>query len=86
MLHVLKADERFSFEGRIGLTAAYEWDGFEFYYGTKTRLTWSLGANFYWPEYNVQASLKGEQYLLGEKGVRFDLIRHFRYCSIGFMQ
>ena len=26
----------------------------------------------------------GEQYLLGEKGVRFDLIRHFRYCSIGF--
>ena len=72
------------FEGRIGLTAAYEWDGFEFYYGTKTRLTWSLGANFYWPEYNVQASLKGEQYLLGEKGVRFDLIRHFRYCSIGF--
>lgn len=67
LLHVLKADERFSFEGRIGLTAAYEWDGFEFYYGTKTRLTWSLGANFYWPEYNVQASLKGEQYLLGEK-------------------
>ena len=84
LFHVLKADERFSFEGRIGLTAAYEWDGFEFYYGTKTRLTWSLGANFCWPEYNVQASLKGEQYLLGEKGVRFDLIRHFRYCSIGF--
>ena len=84
VFHVLKADERFSFEGRIGLTAAYKWDGFEFYYGTKMRLTWSLGTNFYWPQYNVQVSLKGEQYLLGEKGVRFDLIRHFRYCSIGF--
>ena len=84
LLHVLKADERFSFEGRIGVTATYEWDGFEVYYGTKTRLTWSLGANFYWPQYNVQVSLKGEQYLLGEKGIRLDLIRHFRYCSIGF--
>ena len=84
VFHVLKADERFSFEGRIGLTAAYKWDGFEFYYGTKMRLTWSLGTNFYWSQYNVQVSLKGEQYLLGEKGVRFDLIRHFRYCSIGF--
>ena len=47
-------------------------------------MTWALGANFYYPHYNVQASLKVEQYLLGEKGVRFDLIRHFRYASIGF--
>ncbi|MBQ8673968.1 MAG: hypothetical protein IJ511_07970 [Bacteroides sp.] len=77
-------DERFSVEGRIGLTATQRWDGFEWAYGTKTRVTWSLGGSFYWPKYNTQASLKAEQYLLGEKGVRFDLIRHFRYCSIGF--
>jgi hypothetical protein len=32
----------------------------------------------------VQFSLKAEQYLLGEKGVRFDMIRHFKYASIGF--
>ena len=28
--------------------------------------------------------MKIEQYLLGEKGVRVDIIRHFRYASIGF--
>ena len=28
--------------------------------------------------------MKLEQYLLGEKGVRIDIIRHFRYVSIGF--
>ena len=28
--------------------------------------------------------MKLEQYLLGEKGVRIDIIRHFRYASIGF--
>ena len=83
LLHTFK-DERFSVEGRIGLTATQRWDGFEWTYGTKTRMTWALGANFYYPHYNVQASLKVEQYLLGEKGVRFDLIRHFRYASIGF--
>ena len=82
--HVLKADERFSFEGRIGLTATQRWDGFELTYGTKVRTTWEAGAAFYWPKHNTQFSLKGMQYLLGEKGVRFDMVRHFRYTSIGF--
>lgn len=77
-------NERFSVEGRIGTTATYYWDGFDFVYGTKQRLTWSLGGAFYWPRYNLQTSLKLEQYLLGEKGVRVDVIRHFRYASIGF--
>ena len=45
---------------------------------------WSLGGNFYWPRFNTQFTLKAEQYLLKEKGIKFDMIRHFRYCSIGF--
>lgn len=77
-------DERFSFMGRIGYTGSGYWDGFTMHYGTKTRVTWSLGAGFYWPKYNVETTLKAEQYLLGEKGVRVDMIRHFRYTSIGF--
>ena len=77
-------DERFSVEGRIGMTGTYYWDGFEYNYGTKQRITWSLGGSFYWPRYNVQTTLKAEQYILGEKGVRLDIIRHFRYASIGF--
>ncbi len=77
-------DERFSVEGRIGMTGTYYWNGFEYNYGTKQRITWSLGGSFYWPRYNVQTTLKAEQYILGEKGVRLDIIRHFRYASIGF--
>lgn len=84
MQHHLLKDQRFSIEGRIGLTATEYWDGFKFNYGTKTRLTWSLGGSFYWPRYNIQTSLKAEQYMLGEKAIRVDLIRHFRYTSIGF--
>lgn len=77
-------DERFSLEGRIGCTSVAYWDGFTCYFNTKKRITWSVGGNFYWPLFNTQFSLRAEQYLLGEKGVRFDMIRHFRYCSIGF--
>lgn len=77
-------DSRFSIEGRIGLTGIGYWDGFNLHYDTDMSWTWTIGANFYWPQYNTQFSLKGEQYLLGEKGIKFEMIRHFRYASIGF--
>lgn len=77
-------DERFSLDGRIGATAIGYWEGFRLHYDTDYSLTWSLGANFYWPRYNTQFSLKGEKYLMGEKGVKFEMIRHFRYASVGF--
>ena len=35
-------------------------------------------------EIKQQLKLRAEQYLLKEKGVRFEMIRHFRYASIGF--
>ena len=77
-------DERFSVEGRIGSVAVGYWDGFNLHYDTDFSLTWTLGGNFYWPKYNTQFSLKGEQYLMGEKGIKFEMVRHFRYASVGF--
>lgn len=77
-------DERFSIEGRIGATGIGYWDGFKLHYDRDLSLTWTAGANFYWPRYNTQFSLKGEKYLMGEKGIKFEMIRHFRYASIGF--
>ncbi len=82
--HVLKADERFSFEGRVGYTGACYWDGFTCYFDSRKVWTWQLGANFFWPRYNVQASVKLSQYIQGEKALRCEMIRHFRYASIGF--
>lgn len=77
-------DECFSLEGRIGSVAIGYWNGFNLHYDTEFSMTWSLGTNFYWPRYNTSFSLKGEQYLMGEKGVKFEMIRHFRYASVGF--
>ena len=79
-----KADERFSLEGRLGFVGIGYWDGFKLHYDTDMTWTWTVGANFYWPRYNTQFSLKGEQYLMKDRGVKFEMIRHFRYASVGF--
>ena len=78
-----KADERFSLEGRLGFVGVGYWDGFKLHYDTDMTWTWTVGANFYWPRYNTQFSLKGEQYLMKDRGVKFEMIRNFRYASIG---
>lgn len=83
LFHPLK-DERFSLEARIGYVAPGFWNKFNLHYGTNFTTIWSVGANFYWPRYNTQFSIKGEQYLLKEKGIKFEMYRHFRYVSIGF--
>lgn len=77
-------DERFSLQARVGYTGWAYWDGFRCKYNGQYQWTWSVGGNFFWPQYNVQFSLKAEQYLLGEKGGYFEMIRHFRYASVGF--
>ena len=83
LFHPFK-DERFSVEGRLGYTGWGYWDGFSLKYNDQYQCTWSVGANFYWPKYDVLFSFKAEQYLAGEKGVRFDMVRHFKYASVGF--
>lgn len=77
-------DERFSVMARIGYTGVGYWDGFKYRFDSSKVWTWTLGASFYWPEYNTQFNLKAEQYIRGDRGVKFEMIRHFRYCSIGF--
>lgn len=77
-------DQRFSIEGNLGYTGWGFWNGFSFKYNEQYQWTWSLGGNFYWPKYDVNFSLKAEQYLRGEKGVRFNMVRHFKYAAVGF--
>ncbi|MCI1648342.1 MAG: hypothetical protein LKI29_08420, partial [Bacteroides sp.] len=77
-------DERFFIEGSVGYTGRSRFTDWRWKVSPIKRLTWSIGANFYWPKYNTQFALTLEQYLLSEKGIQFQMIRHFRYTSIGF--
>jgi hypothetical protein len=76
-------DERFSLLARVGATGNGFWDAFTYHYDPTITFTWSLGGSFYWPLYNTQFNLKVERYLQKEVGAKFEVIRHFRYCSIG---
>ena len=90
---------RFWVDGRISYTWWGEWGEWEFRDGKMEnihpfrfgyskegdrRMTGQLGVNYYWAKYDTQFALRGESFLGGDCGVRFDMIRHFRYCSIGF--
>ena len=48
------------------------------------RFVWNLAVNYYNPSLQTQFLLRGERFLLGDFGVKFEMIRHFRHCSVGF--
>ena len=83
LMHPFK-DERFSVEARVGYTGVGYWNGFNFHYDKSMYFSWLVGGSFYWPQYNTQFNAKVQQFLRTEKGVMFEMIRHFRYASIGF--
>ncbi|MBQ8645352.1 MAG: hypothetical protein IJ476_03150 [Bacteroidales bacterium] len=88
---------RFWIDGRVSYTVWGEWGEWEYFNGIRNvnpfkfgyskdddKITGQLGVNYYWAKYNTQFAFRGESFLGGDCGVRFDMIRHFRYCSIGF--
>ena len=82
LFHPLK-DERFSVEARLGYVGIGYWNGFKLHYDSDMSFNWTLGGNYYCPKYNTQISLNVNKFLLGENGIKFEMIRHFRYASIG---
>ena len=84
MFHPFSFDSRFELMARVGYTGTGYWDGFRLHYDSDMNFSWSLGSSFYWSEFNTQFAIKAERYLRKEIGVKFEMNRHFRYCSIGF--
>lgn len=77
-------DEHFSLSGKLGCVGVgYYKDFGKFTYNGDQKWYWSVGPDYYWARYNVQFKLRAEQYLMQEIGIKGEMIRHFRYCSIG---
>lgn len=84
LVYPFKFNERFSLSGRLGYTGIQLWNGFKWHYDNNMMTTWSFGGNYYWVEQNMQLSLAAEKYIVGDKGIKAEAIRHFRYASVGF--
>lgn len=77
-------NERFSVDAQFGMLGVYYWKDWVLHFDTTYRPRWSVAGNFYWPQAKTQFTLRAQQFLYGEIGAKFEMVRHFRYCSIGF--
>lgn len=78
-------NENLSLEGSVGVVGLNYWDKFVLHIDLNSFNTvWSFGANYYWPGAQTQFTLKAQRFLYGDTGVKFEMMRHFRYCTVGF--
>lgn len=80
----IPGDPRFIVGARLGVTGIGYWNGMKLHYDKDLNKTFSLTGSFYWPEYNTQFIVGVHKWLVGDKGVKFEMIRHFKHTSIGF--
>ena len=76
-------NERFSLDTQLGLLGSYYWNGFRFCYSRQLDFRWNLAGNYYCPPLGTQFTLRIQQFLLGEIGVKYEMIRHMQHCSVG---
>ena len=76
-------NERFSLDTQLGMLANSYWDGFRFHYSKEPYFRWNVAANYYCPPLGTQFSLRLQKFLLGDVGLKYEMIRHFRHCSAG---
>lgn len=75
---------QFWIDGRVDVTKAGRFDGWTYKYQHQPALvTGYAGVNYYWKQHNLQLSLRGHRFLRGEYGVRAEMVRHFRFVSMG---
>ncbi|MBO6082016.1 MAG: hypothetical protein J6P46_03195 [Bacteroidales bacterium] len=47
-------------------------------------LAWNVALNYYCPSLQTQFLLRAERFVRRDYGIKFEMIRHFRHCSVGF--
>lgn len=86
----IEMQKRFSFapwlmlEGGFRMLGLCYFDGFTFHMSKELEPFWNVGLNVYWPRASTEFKIKAEKFLLADIGAKAEMIRHFRYCSIGF--
>lgn len=77
-------NERFSVDTQLGLLGNYYFDSFVFKYDPSMYFRWNVAGNYYWPRYKMQFTLRAQRWMVGDYGLKFEVMRHFKYCTIGF--
>lgn len=76
-------NERFSIDTQLAMLANCYFDGFIFKFDNRPYFRWNVAANYYWPLAQTQFTLRAQRFLLGDYGLKYEMIRHFDRCSVG---
>ena len=76
-------NQRFWVDTQLGLLANCYFDGFIFKYDKYSYFRWNLAFNYYMPALDTQFTLRAQRFLLGDVGLKYEMIRHFDRCSVG---
>ena len=77
-------NERFSVDAQVGVIIYSSFVGFVWKYALEPAFRFNVGANYYNPTLRTLFSLRAIQFNRGDYGFKFEMVRHFRHCSIGF--
>lgn len=77
-------NERFSVDAQLGVITYSSFYGFVWKYALEPVFRWNIGGNYYNEVLKTQFSLHMINFIRGDYGFKFEMIRHFRHCSIGF--
>lgn len=70
-------------EGGFQVLGLCYFEGFTFHMAKEFHPHWYLGGNAYWPRISTEFRGRVQKFLLHDYGVKGEVIRHFRHCSIG---
>jgi len=76
-------NERFSIDTQLGMLGLCYWNGFVLHYDRDLNFYWNFAANYYNPSLRTQFTLRAQHFLYGDYGVKYEMIRHFKRCSVG---
>lgn len=76
-------NERFYLDTQLAMLGNAYFDSFIFKYDKDMYFRWNVAANYYWPMMRTQFILRAQKFLLGDVGVKYEMIRHFDRCSVG---
>ena len=76
-------DERFWVDTQLAYLGNSYWDGFIFRYDRNMYFRWNVAFNCYIPMIDTQFILRAQRFLLGDIGLKYEMIRHFNRCSVG---
>lgn len=76
-------NERFSIDTQLAFLGVNYWNGFKLFYERQMNFYWNVAFNYFNPALQTQFTLRAQKFLLDDVGLKYEMIRHFRHCSVG---